>query len=148
MAQKAVTQSLLLPVRSFVFATTFNSVLAHFLLFFTMLLSPAPFSFAISRPEVVFSGNVVLVFSEHMTDPSPFFLAISTAMSFCSTISLSSLLDTTFEHLILDKDRRHRFMNTLTFLVSSFRSFQYSDPRSNTNFKLPLKILSLVLVVI
>lgn len=73
-----------------------SSTITQLLLFFAIMFLACPFFFCHRRPEDAFSGNVVLIFSEHMTVPSPLLLAMSTSMSSCHTISLSSLLGINF----------------------------------------------------
>lgn len=150
MAHKADTQSLH-PVRFFAFTTTvfhdifFSSLsadLRHVQFGLPLFLLPSAVQKLLSL--VMSCLSFLRTWPLYLN----FLLAISAAMSSCFTISLSSLLDTFFDHLILHIGCRHHFMHTLSFLVSSFRSFQHSDSYSYIDFTLLLNILSFVLVVI
>lgn len=134
------------PIRCF--STTFNSIFSTF----SAVLHHVFFTCPLFLPSAVqkLLSLVISCLSFLRTWPLylNFHLAISAAMYSCFTISLSSLLDTFFDHLILNFGCRHHFMHTLSFLLSFFRSFQNSDPYSYTDFTLLLNILSFFLVVI
>lgn len=147
MAKKAVSKSLH-PVRSVAFPPLLTLYLAHSLLFFTMFFYLPLFLLPSAVQKLLYLVMSCLSFLRTWPLYLNFLLTISAAMSSCFTISLSSLLDTLFDHLILNIGCRHHFMHTLSFLLSFFRSFQNSDPYSYTDFTLLLNILSFVLVVI
>ena len=131
------------------FSMTALSVLVRSLLFCAMLFFCPPL-FLLPSAVQQMASLVMSCWYFRGTWPTHlhFLLAISTMMSACSDISLSSLLNNILGHLILNMVRRHLFTNTLSFRVRSFRSFQHSDPDNSTDFMLLLKILSFVLMVI
>lgn len=124
------------------FFSLLSFVLRHVVFYLLVFLLPSVVQEMLSL--VMPSWSFLSIWQIHLH----FLIAISTPLSSCPVISLRSLLDITFGHLILNMDRKHRFTNTLSFFVRSFRSFQHSEPYSNTDFTLLLKILSFVLVVI